>query len=218
MSAIERSIALNPAYPTSNHWHAECLMTMGRLDEAIARMKKSQELDPLSLIIGDGIGWAYYMARRFDESMDQLRRSLELDSHYPVTYWVLGQVLRKLERYGEAIAEGEKSVALSGGSTGGSPVMRAAFAQTLAAAGQQDRAQQLLDDLLKLSRQKYVSPYFLAGIYSDLGQHDRALEFLEKAYEDHSHWLLYLHIDPGMDALRANQRFQDLLRRIGLPL
>jgi len=211
---FEKSIALNPAYPTSNHWHAEYLMTMGRHDEAITRMKKSQALDPLSLIIGDAIGWAYYMVRRFDESIEQLRRTIELDPHYPVTHWVLGLVLRKVGLLEEAVVEAEKSVALSGGS----PIMRAALAQTLAAAGQQARASQILDNLVELSRQKYVSPYFLCGIYLGLGQQDRAMEHLEKAYKDHSHWLLYLHIDPSMDGLRPNPPFQNLLRRIGLPL
>ena len=211
---FERSIALNPAYPTSNHWHAEYLMTMGRLDDAIARMKTSQELDPLSLIIGDAIGWAHYMARRYDDSMEQLRRTIELDPHYPVTHWVLGLALRKVGRLQEAVVEAEKSVALSAGS----PIMRAALAQTLAAAGQQMQANQILNDLLEVSRQKYVSPYFISGIHLGLGQQDRAVEYLEKAWEDHSHWLLYLHIDPGMDGLRSNSRFQDLLRRIRLPL
>jgi tetratricopeptide (TPR) repeat protein len=211
---FERSIALNPAYPTSNHWYAEDLMTMGQQDEAIARMKKSQELDPLSLIISVAIGWAHYMARRYDDSMEQLRRTIELDPHYPVTYWILGLLLRKMERYGEAIAEGERSVALSGGS----PIMRAALAQTLAVAGEQTKANQILDDLLDLSQQKYVASYFLSGIYLGLAQQDRAMDYLEKAKQEHSHWLIYLHIDPAMDALRTNSRFQTLLQNVGLPL
>jgi len=211
---FERSIALNPAYPTSNHWHAEYLMTMGRHDEAIMRMKKSQELDPLSLIIGDAIGWASYMARRHDDSMEQLRRTVELDPYYPVTYWILGLLLRSIGRFEEAIAEGEKGVTLSGGS----PIMRAALAQTLAVAGEQTRANQILNDLVELSRQKYVAPYFFSGIYLGLGQQDRAMDYLQRAYEEHSHWLLYLHIDPSMDSLRANPHFQDLLRRVALPL
>jgi eukaryotic-like serine/threonine-protein kinase len=208
-----RSIALNPAYPTSNHWYAEYLMTMGRHEEAIGRMKKSQELDPLSLIISVAIGWAQYMARRYDEAMAQLRRTIELDPHYPVTYWILGLLLRKLERYEEAIAHGEKSVVLSAGS----PIMRAALAQTLALAGQRPQANAILDDLVKLSQQKYIAPYFLSGIYLGLGQRDRAIEDLEKAGEEPSHWLIYLHLDPSMDTVRSEPRCQALLRRITLP-
>ena len=211
---FERSLVLNPAYPTGNHYYAEFVMTMGRQPEAVARMKKSQECDPLSLIISVAIGWAFYMGRRFDDSMEQFRRTVELDANYPMTYWILGMLLRKLGRYQQAIAEGEKSVMLSGGSS----VMRAALAQSLAASGEKGKATQILDDLKKLAKEKYVGAYFLAGIYAGLGEDDRALEHLEKAYEEHSHWLIYLHIDPTMDALRSNTRFQDLLRRIGLPL
>ena len=97
-------------------------MTMGRQVEAIAMMKKSQELDPLSLIINVAIGWASYMARRYDNAIEQLLRTSELDPNYPVTYWILGLLYRITGRYDLAIAAGEKSVRLSGGS----PLIRAA--------------------------------------------------------------------------------------------
>jgi serine/threonine protein kinase/Tfp pilus assembly protein PilF len=211
---FERSVALNPCYPTANHWYAEYLMTMGRHDEAIARMKKSQELDPLSLIISVAIGWTYYMARRYEDALQQIRRTFELDPNYPVANWVLGLVLRKMGRFDEAIAEGEKGVRASGGS----PLIRASLAQSFGAAGKTKEARKILDDLTILAKQKYVAPYFLAGIYVGLGDEERATEFLEKSYEEHSHWLIYLHLDPGMDGLRSNLRFQELLRRVGLPL
>jgi hypothetical protein len=92
------------------------------------------------------------------------------------------------------------------------------LAQTFATAGRRNEAIQILDDLSKLAKQKYVAPYFFAGIHIGLGEDDRAIEYLEKSYEEHSHWLLYLHIDPSMDGLRSNPRFQDLLQRISLPL
>ena len=154
------------------------------------------------------------MARRYDDAVEQLKRTVELDPNYPVTYWILGLLLREMGHYEPAITEGEKGVRLSGGST----LMRAALAQTLATAGKRRRAIQILDDLTRLAEQRYVASYFLAGIYIGLGEDDRAIEYLEKSYEEHSHWLIYLHIDPGMDRLRSNPSFQDLLRRIGLPL
>jgi len=211
---FKRSMALSPAHPTASHWYAEFLMTMGRHEEAIARIKSSQELDPLSLIISVAHGWSFYHARRYDDAIEQLRRTVELDPHYPMTYWILGLLLRKMGNYELAIAEGEKGVKLSGGSY----LMRAALAQTLATAGRRNEAIQILDDLTKLAAQKYVAPYFFAGIHIGLGDSDRAIECLEKSYEEHSHWLLYLHLDPGMDALRSNPRFQDLLQLVGLPL
>ncbi len=211
---FKRSLALNPAHPTASHWYAECLMTMGRHSEAIARMKSSQDLDPLSLIISVAIGWAFYMAGQYEAAIEQLHRTVEMDPNYPVTYWILGLTLRKMGRHELAIAEGEKGVKLSGGSA----LMRAALAQTLATADRRKDALQILDDLTTLSKEKYVSPYFFAGIHVGLGEDDRAIEYLEKSYEEHSHWLIYLHIDPSMDRMRSNPRFQDLLRRIGLPL
>jgi len=211
---FKRSLALNPAHPTASHWYAEYLMTMGRQAEAIARMKNSLELDPLSLIISVAIGWAFYMARQYSDAIEQLQRTIEMDPNYPVTHWILGLLLRKMGRYELAIAESEKGVRLSGGS----PLMNAALAQTLATAGAREKALQILDDLRKLATQKYVTPYFFAGIHIGLGEEDHAMEYLEKSYEEHSHWLMYLHMDPSMDGLRSNPRFQDLLRRVGLPL
>ena len=210
---FKRSLELAPTYPTANHWYAEYVMTMGRQEEAVAKMKSGHELDPLSLIISVAVGWSLYFAHRYDEALEQLRRTVELDPNYPVTYWILGLVLRKMGCYELAIAEGEKSVKLSGGS----PLMRGALAHTFASAGRTTEALQMLDELTTLAKQKYVPPYFIAGIHVGLGENDRAIEYLEKSYEEHSHWLIYLHMDPGIDGLRDDPRFQDLLRRVGLP-
>jgi serine/threonine protein kinase/Tfp pilus assembly protein PilF len=211
---FKRSLELNPTYPVANHWHAEYMTTMGRHAEAIAQMKNSQDLDPLSLIINVAIGWAYYLERRYDESLEQLLLTDELDPNFPVTNWALGLVYRAMGHCQLAITEGEKGVNLSGGS----PLMRAALAQSYGKAGRTKEALQILDDLRKLAKQKYVAPHFFAGIHAGLGEDDCAIEYLEKSCEEHSHWLIYLHIDPSIDSLRSNPRFQDLLRRIGLPL
>jgi eukaryotic-like serine/threonine-protein kinase len=210
---FKRSLELSPTYPTANHWHAEYVMTMGRQVEAIALMKKSQELDPLSLIINDAIGWANYMARRYDEALEQLLQTVELDLNYPVTYWILGALYRTTGHCELAIREGEKAVKLSNGS----PLMRAALAHSYGKAGRAKEARDILDDLTKVAERKYVAPHFFAGIHIGLGDYDRALEYLEKSYEEHSHWLIYLPIDPSMDELRNDPRFQDLLKRVGLP-
>ena len=212
-SEFKRSLALNPTYPTANHWHAEFVMTMGLPIEAIAKMKNSQELDPLSLIINVAIGWAFYMARRYDEAIEQLLRTVELDPHYPVTHWILGLLYRITGRHDLAISAGEKAVHLSGGS----PLIRAALAHTYGVSGRASEARQALDDLTQLAKRKYVAPHFFAGVYIGLGDNDRAMEYLEKSHDEHSHWLIYLHIDPSLDALRSNPRFQELLKRIGLP-
>jgi adenylate cyclase len=210
---FKRCLELNPTYPTANHWYAEYVMTMGRHAEAIAIIKNSQTLDPLSLIINVAIGRDYYLARRYDEALEHLLQTVELDPNYPVTYWVLGLLYMTTGRCELAIAAGEKAMNLSGGS----PLMRAALAHSYGKAGRPKEALQILEDLTKLAKHKYVAPHFFAGIHIGLGENDRALEYLEKSYEEHSHWLIYLHIDPSMDDLRNDPRFQDLLRRVGLP-
>jgi serine/threonine protein kinase/tetratricopeptide (TPR) repeat protein len=210
---FKRSLALNPAYPTANHWYAEYTMTMGRQVEGLERMKKGQELEPLSPIKNVAVGWALYMDRRNDDAVEELQRTVELDPNFPITHWILGLVLRKMGRLELAIAEGEKGVTLSGGS----PLLRAALAQTFGAARRRGEAIQILDDLTRLAKQKYVPSYFFAGIHIGLGEDDRAIEYLENSYEERSHWLVYLHIDPSMDGLRSNPRLQNLLRRVGLP-
>jgi serine/threonine protein kinase/tetratricopeptide (TPR) repeat protein len=210
---FERSLELSPTYPTANHWYAEYAMTMGRHEEVLLRIRNGQRLDSLSLIINVAVGWACYNSRQYNEAIEQLHRTIELDPNYPVTYWILGLLLRKTGCYELAIAEGKKGVTLSGGS----PLMRAALAHTYGAAGRTKEALELLDELTELAKHKYVAPYFFAGIHIGLGECDRAMDYLEKAYEEHSHWLIYLHIDPSMDGLRDHPRFQDLVRRVGLP-
>jgi eukaryotic-like serine/threonine-protein kinase len=210
---FKRSLELNPTYPTANHYYAEYLMTMGRHVEAIARIKNSQELDPLSLIINVAIGWTSYMGRQYDEAIEQLLRTAELDPNYPMTYWILGLLYRATGRYESAITAGEKGASLSGGS----PLMRAALAHTYGKSGRAKEALQLLDDLTELAKHKYVAPHFFAGIHLGLGENDRAIECLEKSWEERCHWLIYLHLDPCMDDLRSDPRFQDLLNRVGLP-
>ena len=210
---FQRSLELNPCYPTANHYYAEYLMTMGRHAEALTRMKKSLELDPLSLIINVAIGWTHYHARQYDQALEQLLRTVELDPNYPMTYWILGLVYRITGRYDLAISAGEKGVNLSGGS----PLMRASLAHTYGKAGRAVDARRLLNELTELAKHKYVVPQFFAGIHLGLGDHDRAMEYLEKSCKEHSHWLIYLRLDPSMDDLRGDPRFADLLKRIGLP-
>jgi eukaryotic-like serine/threonine-protein kinase len=211
--AFKRSLQLNPHFPTGSHWYAEYLMTMGCHEEAIVMMKKSRELDPLSLIINVAIGWACYMARRYDEAIEQLERTADLEPNFPITYWMLSLLYRKTGRYDLAITTGEKAVKLSGSS-----LMGAALAHTYGKCGKTKEARQLLYDLTEVAEHKYVAPHILAVIHIGLGENDRAIEYLEESYREHSPWLLYLHIDPSMDDLRNDPRFQDLLRRVGLPL
>ncbi len=212
LTEFKRSLELNPTYPTANHWYAEYAMTIGRHEEAMVRIKKSQDLDPLSLIISVAVGWALYFARRYDEAIEQLRRTIDLDSNYPVTYWILGLLLRKTGCYEVAVTEGEKGVKLSGGS----PLMRAALAHTLGAAGRAEEARQILDELTTLAKQKSMAftslPEFILAWENTNARWNTCRNATKNIPTGSS---IFIWIRAWM--VCGDPRFQDLLRQIGFP-
>jgi non-specific serine/threonine protein kinase len=211
---FKRSIELNPNYSTVYYWYAEYLKTMGRHDEAIAAGLRALELEPFSPILSVAVGWTFYHARRFDEAIEKCRAALELDPHYPLTHWILGLAYTQSGQYEAALAAAEKAVVLSGRSIA---MLMAALGYAYAVAGETERAREVLNELYEQVKQKYVSPYFFAQIYAGLGEKDQAFEWLERAYEERGHWLTYLKIEPMLDSLRSDSRFQELVRRVGLP-
>ena len=186
-------------------------MTMGRHAEALERMKKSQELDPLSLIINVAVGWAFYYSRRYEDAIEQLRRTLDLDPNYPVTYWILGLLLRKTGHYDLAIAAGRE-----GGEAFRRQPPDARGAGADSGRGRQTGTRPYLNELTKLAQGKVRRALLLRRNPRGLGRQRARDRVLGGAYEERSHWLIYLNIDPGFDALRDNPRFKELLRRVGL--
>ncbi len=210
---FQRALDLKPGYAVAHHWYGFLyLAPTGRLDEAIAELTRALELDPLSLPVGSNIGLLLYLARRYDEALDRFRRNLEMDRSFFYTNWQMALALEECGRYDEAIAALQKAIALSGTST----LPRAILARTYALAGKKSEASALLDELTELSTQTYVSPYRIAAIHAALGDKDRAFKWLEHAYEGRDGWMVWLAVDPVVDSLRSDQRFKNLLSRIGL--
>lgn len=212
-SEFKRALDLGPQYPTAYHWYAEYLMTVGRFEEALAMIHRSLELDPLSAIINCALGWMLYHERRYDEAIHQLQKTVQLDPHFAVSHWILGLTYGQTGQYQDGISEGRKATELSGGS----PLFRAALAHTYALAGDRDEVRVILRELANVSRQTYVSPYSLAGIHAGLEDKDASFEYLEAAFKDKSHWLIYLHMDPAMDKLRDDPRLENLLGQVERP-
>jgi eukaryotic-like serine/threonine-protein kinase len=209
---FKRAIELNPGYADGRYFYAFLYLSeMGRHDQAIAEMKQALETDPLSLIINANLGQIYYHARRYDQAIEQGRKTLEIAPDFVVAHANLIDVYEQKGMYPEAIAalrtlgeRGQQEAAL----------LEAAYR----AAGARGYWQKRLDlPLDRLKRGEYVKPTTIPRIYAQLGDKERAFEWLEKAYADRDSELVELRVEPGYDPLRSDPRFADLLRRIGLP-
>ena len=207
---FQRAIQLDPNYSTAHQWYANFLTAMGRFDEAEREMRRAQELDPLSLIANAALGWVYYYAGDYQRAVEQSLRTLELDPNFRLAYLWGGLAYEQLGRTDEAIQMLERSLALSAGSA----INVAALAHAHAAAGSRGRATEMLTAMLP-PEERYVPSYEVAKVYLALGQEGEALDWLERAYEQRSHSMAFLKVDPQLTALGAHPRYRELLRRVG---
>ncbi len=136
-----------------------------------------------------------------------------MDANFPFAHLCLGWAYEQKGMFEEAIAEFQKGSSLSGGW----PTIVGALGHAYAVSGRKDRAQNVLAELKQQSRRRYVAPFEIAVIYMGLGDKEQTFEWLEKAYQDHSAWLIYLKVDPRFDSLHGDSRYRDLRRRMGLP-
>ena len=207
---FRRAIELNPGYATAHHWYAWHLSLFGRNDDAIAEMKKAQNLDPVSLIINADLAELLLIAHFTDESIQQSRKTIEMDANFPLAHNQLAVAYLQRNRIDEAVSELQQAVQLSTGS----PTCTANLARAFAVSGRRTEAIQLLGDLKKRSRVSYSNASEIAVIYAALGDNDQAMTWLERGYEERFNPSVLLR--PGFDPLRADARFQDLERRVGL--
>ncbi len=208
---FQRAIELNPNYATAHHWHSIGLRSVGRFDETIAEMKWAQELDPLSLIINADLGTAYIYARRYDKAIEQLRKTIEMDQSFYYAHWRLGTAYEMKGSYQNAVAEYQKARQLND-----DPSVVAFLGHAFAASGKRDEALRTLDQLKEIAKQRYVSAYSFALVYTGLGDKDQAFQWLERCYQDRAFDMVFLKVDPLLDSLRSDPRFADFVRRVGL--
>jgi TolB-like protein/tetratricopeptide (TPR) repeat protein len=208
----KRAIELNPNYATSHDWYSLYLAEMGRTAEAIAEGRRAQQLDPLSPRANSVVCWQLYFARRYDEAIEQARKTLELDADYMPAFWCSGAAYAEKADFKEAIAELQRAVTLSGGST----EIQAWLGYTYAVAGKRDQALAILEQLKNRSKHEYVAPNRFAEIYTGLGDKDQAFKWWSKARDERSD-LIYLTVWPATDSLRSDPRYRELLRSMGLP-
>jgi TolB-like protein/DNA-binding winged helix-turn-helix (wHTH) protein/Tfp pilus assembly protein PilF len=208
---FQRAIELNPGYATAHHWNAMNLGLLGRPKEALVEMRKAENLDPLSLIINADLAEFLLLTHSYDESVKQGRKIIEMDSTFAIGHKQLGDayLLKQMDK--EAVAELQKAVRLSGGS----PICIADLARAYVASGKMNEAVKLLSDLNKSSNASFTNAPQIAMIYASMGDNDQAMHWLERAYEERFNPSILLR--SGFDPLRSDPRFEDLMRRIGLP-
>src|SRR5208282_107481 len=210
---FNRVVERNPAYATGRLIYGDLLIAMGRFKEGIAETEKAQELDPLSLIINAGVGWCFYFARQYDRAIEQFRKTLEMDQHFVPAHAWLGETYLQQGLFPEGITELRAASEISGGSH----LYIALLAHAYGVAGDKAQAQKILDQLKDQSARSYVSSYSIGEVCLALGDRNQAFDWLEKAYEERARALVMLKVEPKVDPLRSDPRFQDLLRRMNFP-
>jgi TolB-like protein/Tfp pilus assembly protein PilF len=208
---FKRAIEFNPAYAPAHYWYALFLSAMGRHEEAVAEGRRAVEAEPLSIIPNCLLGWTLFFARRNEEAIEQLRQTAELEPNF-LWRWVLAGAYAQKRMHAEAISELSEAVNVPGNRA----LSLAMLGHAYAAAGRRAEALAVLLELTQMEKERYVAPFFMAIIYTALGESERAFEWLERAYECRSWGLIWLRVDPWFDSLRSDERFTSLLHRIGL--
>jgi serine/threonine-protein kinase len=210
---FRRAIDLDPRYATAHQWYAFLLASRGRLEEALVEGHTAQELDSSSVSVRRSLAWIYYYARRYEPARYHLSRAIAMNSGAEETYRVLGLTLAIDGQLDEAERVLREAVSMAGSGS----YTSATLGFALARAGKRAEAEELLARLEEERRKGYVSPVALATLYLGLGQHDRALDWAEKAYEERRGWLAYLTVNPLLDPVRGNPRFEALVARMKEP-
>jgi TolB-like protein/DNA-binding winged helix-turn-helix (wHTH) protein len=209
-SEYRRALDLNPGYATAHHWYGYHLITVGRDDDGIGELKRAESLDPLSLIISAGVADALFIAHRFGDATRQLQKTLEMDPNFAIAHYQMGQVLVQQHRLGAAIAAFQRAIDL----TGHNPALDANLANAYALSERRADARRIASELEQRQEQNGSVDANIALIYVGLGEADRAMYWLDKAYEARLEAVILVR--PQFDPLRLDPRFKDLMARVGL--
>jgi len=207
------AIRLDTGYATAHHWYAmSCLVPMGRLDEAFDEMLLAQSLDPVSSIVARDLALVHLFRRDFEAALEQCDHAIELNPHFSPAYWALGLVQEQRKDFDEAAAAFQRAIHLSPQT----PRMQAALARTYALADKRKESTEILRRLESLSEQRYISPFEFASMRFALGQTDAGFRSFMKACEDRSFELLWMRVDPRLDPVRSDRRFEAAARQMRL--
>jgi tetratricopeptide (TPR) repeat protein len=203
-SEYRRAIEINPNYATAHQWYSDFLMSMGRMPESMSEITCAQELDPLSPIINTTLGERLFYMRRYDEAIAQLRYTLDIEPNFAPAHFALGLALEQKGSYVEAVAQMRKANGFAV-----SPGLQASLAHALAVMGQKSEANKILEELKK--PQDCADPYSIAVAYMGLGDRQAAIDWLQKLKNKKGLFEMLLKIDPRLDGIRSDPKFQEIL-------
>jgi len=210
-AAFKTAISNNPNYTGAHHWYALMLTLVGKFEDGYQRIDKALNLDPLSFILNSQKGWILYFARRYQDALAQLHHAIRLNDNFALSHYFLGLTYLQMAKLEDAIHAFKEARELSGNH----PAPCAGLGYTQALLGRKAEALRHLEILNALAKQRFISPFFFSWIYIGLGDPNKALGFLEDAYNQRCCWMAHLNVEPIMDSVRSDPRFQNLLQRIG---
>jgi eukaryotic-like serine/threonine-protein kinase len=209
---MRRALEIDPNSADAYHEYSHLLSALGRHRESVRAALRALELAPRQPDINAHLSWTYLFSRQFEQAVQQTQRGLRQAPDFQHHHHFLGIALLQLGRYDEALPALERAWEL-----GGHPDELASLGLLHGVAGRPRQAREILARLVALSQQRSVSPFNLALIHLGLGETDRALALLAQAYAERSEYMPYLNVDPRLDALRAQPRFQSLLAQMNFP-
>src|SRR5262245_11941193 len=210
---FKRAIELDPGNAFAHRIYGYYLASMGQFDQSLAEQKQALQLDPLSPVLNLYVGHPLYFAGKTDAALEQTRKTKEIDPNFIETYLTFGMVYAEKGMYAEAIAELNKAVP----SGMPRPDVISLLGYNYALWGKRDEAIKKLDELKELSKRRGVPAYDMAIIYTGLGEKDQAFKWLRQACEERDGMIVFLKFHPLFKSLRADPRFADMLRCVGLP-
>ncbi len=206
-----RALDLSPNDSAAHRNYSHYLLLMRRFDEALAQTRRAIELDPLDLLANAHLVWYYRDSHQPEKALAESRKLLDLDPAFKGIYYFVGGAYEEQAKWPEAIAAYEKA------QDDHDPAYLRGIAHAWAASGHKKEAEAALAKLHDLARKQYVSPVGFACVYAGLSERDTAFAWLEEAYRQRAPALASIQVDPHLDSLRSDPRFQDLLRRVGFP-
>jgi tetratricopeptide (TPR) repeat protein len=209
----QRAIALNPSDASAHYSYGSHLQSLGKFEEALAERELARALDPRSPFTVANVGYPLYFAGKHDAAIRAFRNALDLDSRFFWAHLWIGQVLVRQGKYTDAIVEIERALEMSNRNTR----VLATLGNVYGLAGRSTDARALLNELRTRATREYVSAYYLALVYAGLGLRDEVFAELDKAIDERQPYLFLLNVEPPFLSLHSDPRFQDVVRRIGIP-